>query len=65
VDLLRPAGRLLLVEGSWSTGAGLPARRTQELVRRHRAEVTVRPLQDPAYWRREIDDERYLVVGLA
>jgi 2-polyprenyl-3-methyl-5-hydroxy-6-metoxy-1,4-benzoquinol methylase len=65
VDLLLPTGRLVLVEGSWSTGAGLPARRTEELVRRYRAEVSVRPLQDPAYWGREIDDERYLVVSLA
>ena len=64
VALLRPGGRLVLVEGSWSTGAGLPARRTAELVREHRREATVRHLPEPVYWGKEIDDERYLVVSL-
>lgn len=63
VDLLRPGGRLVLVEGRWHTGGGLPARRTEELVREHRTEVTVRHLPEPVYWGREIDDERYLVVS--
>ena len=31
IDLLRSGGRLVLVEGSWSTGAGLSAARTVEL----------------------------------
>jgi 2-polyprenyl-3-methyl-5-hydroxy-6-metoxy-1,4-benzoquinol methylase len=63
VGLLRPGGRLVLVEGRWHTGGGLPARRTEELVREHRAEVTVRQLPEPVYWGRQIDDERYLVVS--
>jgi 2-polyprenyl-3-methyl-5-hydroxy-6-metoxy-1,4-benzoquinol methylase len=63
VDLLRPGGRLVLVEGSWATGAGLDARRTVGLVREHRAEATVVHLTEPAYWGRQIDDERYLVVS--
>lgn len=63
VDLLRPGGRLLLVEGSWSTGAGLPARRTADLVREHREEATVRHLPEAEYWGREITDDRYLVVS--
>jgi 2-polyprenyl-3-methyl-5-hydroxy-6-metoxy-1,4-benzoquinol methylase len=63
VDLLRPGGRLVLVEGSWSTGGGLPARRTADLVREHRDEATVRHLPEAEYWGREIDDERYLVVS--
>jgi ubiquinone/menaquinone biosynthesis C-methylase UbiE len=63
VDLLRPGGRLVLVEGRWSTGAGLPARRTTELVRQHRSEATVRHLPEPVYWGREIDDDRYLVLS--
>lgn len=64
VALLRPGGMLVLVEGSWSTGAGLPARRTAELVRVHRREATVRHLSEPVYWGKEIDDERYIVVSL-
>jgi 2-polyprenyl-3-methyl-5-hydroxy-6-metoxy-1,4-benzoquinol methylase len=63
VNLLGPGGRLLLVEGRWATGAGLPARRTEELVREHRAEVSVHHLTEPAYWGRSIEDDRYLVVS--
>jgi 2-polyprenyl-3-methyl-5-hydroxy-6-metoxy-1,4-benzoquinol methylase len=64
VALLRPGGRLLLVEGEWSTGAGLDARRTVELVREHRESAEVTRLTDPVYWGKEIDDERYLLVSL-
>ncbi len=64
VDLLAPGGRLVLVEGSWSTGAGLTATETEGLVREHRSEVVVRHLVEPEFWGREIDDERYLVVSL-
>jgi SAM-dependent methyltransferase len=60
-DLLAPAGRLVLVEGRWSTGAGLTAAETVALV-----EATGRPaeltrLPDPAYWGRAITDDRYVV----
>ncbi len=63
VALLAPGGRLVLVEGNWSTGAGLTAETTEELVRRHRETATVRHLVEPEYWGREIDDERYLLVS--
>lgn len=63
VRLLRPDGRLLLVEGSWSTGAGLRADETERLLRAHRSEVHVRPLPEDVYWGREITDERYLVLS--
>ena len=42
--LLRPGGRLVLVEGSWGTGVGLPADECRELVLRHRGEADVRQL---------------------
>jgi ubiquinone/menaquinone biosynthesis C-methylase UbiE len=63
VRLLKPGGLLLLVEGRWSTGAGLTAAECRELVLAHRAEASVRQLTDPALWGAEIDDERYLVVS--
>ena len=63
VGLLAPGGVLLLVEGHWSTGAGLTARDCEALVRRHRRDAEVRLLPDPALWGREITDERYLVVS--
>jgi ubiquinone/menaquinone biosynthesis C-methylase UbiE len=63
VALLRPEGRLVMVEGSWHTGAGLTASETAAAIRRHRAEVSVTPLDDPSLWGRPISDERYLVVS--
>jgi SAM-dependent methyltransferase len=65
IDLLGPGGRLVLVEGSWSTGAGLTAARTVELVEATGRDTELRMLPDAGYWGREIDDERYLVLGLA
>jgi SAM-dependent methyltransferase len=60
-QLLTADGTMLLVEGRWSTGAGLTADETLALLEAAgwRAELT--PLTDPTYWGREIDDERYLV----
>lgn len=63
LDLLRPDGLLLLVEGRWSTGAGLTAAQVSGLVGARREEVTVRMLEDPQLWGRAIDDERFLVVS--
>ena len=63
IALLAPGGRLVLVEGSWSTGAGLTAARTVELVESTGREAELRMLPEAAYWGREIDDERYLVVS--
>jgi 2-polyprenyl-3-methyl-5-hydroxy-6-metoxy-1,4-benzoquinol methylase len=63
IELLRPGGMLLLVEGHWFTGGGLTARECESLVREHREDVVLLPLDDAAYWGREIDDERYLLVS--
>jgi SAM-dependent methyltransferase len=61
--LLAPDGRVALIEGAWSTGAGLTAPGTVDLVREAGLEPELRPLDDPAYWGKPIDDERYLVIG--
>ncbi|WP_232665078.1 class I SAM-dependent methyltransferase [Pseudonocardia sp. TRM90224] len=63
LDLLRPDGRLVMVEGLWSTGAGLDAATTVRLVREHHAETTLVPLTDPRLWGGPISDERYLLVA--
>jgi SAM-dependent methyltransferase len=60
--LLRPGGRLVLVEGLWYTGGGLPAARCRELVG---AAAVVTPVHDPRLWGRTVTDERYLLVSEA
>jgi ubiquinone/menaquinone biosynthesis C-methylase UbiE len=60
--LLRPGGRLVLVEGSWS-GAGLTGDETRALVEELGRVTTLRPLPEPAYWGLETGDERYVVTG--
>ena len=61
--LLAPGGRVVLVEGSWSTGAGLTADETVALVEGAGLRAELRRLPEAGYWGREITDERYLVVG--
>jgi SAM-dependent methyltransferase len=62
-DLLAPEGRLVMIEGRWSTGAGLDADRLGTLVRPVCALPEVRPLSDPGYWGGPITDERYVMVA--
>lgn len=61
VDLLRPDGILVLVEGFWSDAVGLHATDTLALLQAAGRSNKVRVLADPAYWGRETADERYLV----
>ena len=63
VSLLRPGGRLLLVEGRWHTGAGLAADECRRIVLEHRSVAEVHPLPDDVYWGGPITDERYLLVS--
>ena len=64
VRLLRPGGRLVLVEGNWSTGVGLPASECRDLVLRLRREADVRQLAGvEALWGRTVDDERYVLLS--
>ncbi|MET7993900.1 class I SAM-dependent methyltransferase [Amycolatopsis sp. NPDC005232] len=63
--LLRPGGRLVLIEGHWSTGAGLTATQCRALVLAHRREAHVTKLDDPALWGAGIEDERYVVISRA
>ena len=61
VALLRPGGRLLLVEGRWHTGGGISAADCERLVRQHRERAEVHHLHDDVYWGGPITDERYLI----
>ncbi|MGV9362006.1 hypothetical protein [Amycolatopsis sp. NPDC003731] len=53
----------MLVEGRWSTGAGITAGECQKLVLAHREDATVTRLDDPALWGGPIEDERYVLVS--
>lgn len=61
--LLRPDGRLLLIEGRWFTGAGIHAAECERLIREHRENVIIRPLDDETLWARTLTDERYIAVS--
>ncbi len=61
--LLRPGGRIVLVEGRWHTGGGLAADDAERLARERFADVRVVHLPDPVYWGGEITDERYLLLA--
>ncbi|RYP85016.1 methyltransferase domain-containing protein [Nocardioides guangzhouensis] len=63
VDLLRPGGRLVLIEGSWSTGAGITRQEAAALVLGTGRHAEVLPLPEPVYWGKAITDDRYLVVS--
>ncbi|MFB6770285.1 class I SAM-dependent methyltransferase [Streptomyces sp. NPDC056337] len=65
--LLRPGGRLVLVEGVWGavTPVGIPADQLTALLTPLAGRVRVERLSDdPALWGREVTDERYAVVAL-
>jgi ubiquinone/menaquinone biosynthesis C-methylase UbiE len=64
VRLLRPGGRLLLVEGRWWTGGGLTSAETESLLVPYASSVRSVPLTDPDLWGGPVNDERYLVVAV-
>jgi ubiquinone/menaquinone biosynthesis C-methylase UbiE len=63
IQLLAPEGRLILVEGHWSTGAGLTSEELTSTLLRRREQAVVTRLDDPRLWGGEITDERYVVVS--
>ncbi|MCL5998876.1 MAG: methyltransferase domain-containing protein [Chloroflexi bacterium] len=64
VELLAPAGRLLLIEGYWKTGGGL---HSYEIVEALPASLTGILVQDlsgqPELWGGWVTDERYAVIA--
>jgi len=61
--LLVPGGSLVLIEGRWSTGAGLTTAEAGRAVLRQRDDATITALDDPALWGGPVTDERYLLVS--
>lgn len=64
VELLRPGGRLLLIEGYWFTGAGLHAEEIVQALPASLTNVTVRSLSEQAdLWGGALSDERYAITA--
>ncbi|GGO26071.1 SAM-dependent methyltransferase [Microbispora rosea subsp. aerata] len=79
IGLLRPHGRLILIEGNWrASGDGPPyvpgadslpwlggvsAEPLIEVLRPYAASVRAEPLTDPVLWGKPIHDERYAVIA--
>ncbi|MGI5371001.1 class I SAM-dependent methyltransferase [Streptomyces iakyrus] len=64
--LLRPGGRLVLVEGVWGSTApvGIPAERLTGLLAPIAGQVRLERLSgDPSLWGKEVTDERYAVIA--
>lgn len=60
--LLRPGGQIILIEGNWWTGSGLPATDTMALLRQLGGDTELHHLQDLPLWGKQITDERYLTI---
>lgn len=61
--LLKPTGRLLLIEGFWHTGAGLHSEQILQALPALHTHARVQNLSDqPELWGGEVKDERYIVV---
>jgi 2-polyprenyl-3-methyl-5-hydroxy-6-metoxy-1,4-benzoquinol methylase len=64
VNLLKPKGRLLLIEGFWHTGVGLHSQEVLDILPPSLTNVVVQPLGDqPELWGGDLNDERFLVKG--
>jgi 2-polyprenyl-3-methyl-5-hydroxy-6-metoxy-1,4-benzoquinol methylase len=63
VELLSPSGRLVLIEGQWSTGAGLTSDAVTALLPTRFTSVELIRLTRTALWGREISDDRYCLVA--
>lgn len=64
VELLKPGGQLVLIEGYWHTGGGLHAEALVASLPAQLVHVTVQPLHnDPTLWGKPVTDERYGVLA--
>jgi ubiquinone/menaquinone biosynthesis C-methylase UbiE len=62
--LLRPGGRLILIEGFWHTGVGLPMQTLLALLPDGLTDVSTHSLStNTALWGGEVSDERYAVTA--
>ena len=62
-SLLNDDGYFVFVEGFWSTGVGITSAVLEKAVKNETGSATSFTLDDPLYWGKQIDDERYLIVS--
>ena len=63
-NLLKPAGRLILIEGFWSTGGGLHAAQILAALPPALSLIATINLSDqPDYWDKPVSDERYAIIA--
>lgn len=62
-SLLRRGGIMLLVEGQWSTGAGVPAGDILDALGRLDRPGVAHALTNERLWGKQIEDDRYVVIG--
>jgi ubiquinone/menaquinone biosynthesis C-methylase UbiE len=63
-NLLKPGGRLILIEGFWHTGAGLHASDITAALPARFTQVEVQKLSErPELWGGPVSDERYAVIA--
>jgi len=64
IALLKPGGRLILIEGFWQTGVGLHAQQIVNAMPAIMGGVSVKNLSDnSALWGHAVSDERYIVTA--
>ena len=62
ISLLKPSGRLCLIEGFWHTGAGLHATQIVDLLPASLTNTVIEDLSgQSALWGKTVTDERYLI----
>jgi ubiquinone/menaquinone biosynthesis C-methylase UbiE len=65
VGLLKPKGRLLLIEGFWETGAGLKAQAIEDMMPSQMTDISVQHLSDQRnLWGKAVSDERYIITAI-
>ena len=62
--VLKPGGRMILIEGYWSTGSGLHAAQLVLSLPAATATISVEDLSDhPDLWGKQVTDERYALIA--
>ena len=64
VDLLKPGGRLILIEGYWHGDSGLHAEEILNALPATSTDISIQNLSDqPVYWGGPVNDERYAILA--